>query len=117
VIVRVLTARVPSRNAARFADLLRLQLPRMRESEGLVYVKLARQVHAAHEEILLFEEWRDAAALYGWAGPAIEKPRLLPGAELLVENVSVTHYEALDVAPDVTTHVETPPDLVEPPPA
>ena len=71
----------------------------MREHDGLVYVKLARQANGAFDEVLLFEEWRDAAALYGWAGDELSKPRLLPGAEALAEDVRVTHYEALDVDP------------------
>jgi hypothetical protein len=100
VIVRVLTARVAMHNAGRFEDLLRQQLPRMREHEGLVYLKLARQANGAFEEVLLFEEWRDARALYGWVGDELSTPRLLPGAEALVEDVHVTHYEALDVDPD-----------------
>src|SRR5512140_632032 len=97
VIVRVLTARVSQHNAGRFEALLRQQLPKMREHDGLVYLKLARQANGAFEDVLLFEEWRDADALYGWAGAELSKPRLLPGAEELAENVRVTHYEALDV--------------------
>ncbi len=100
VIVRVLTARVAQHNAGRFEELLRRQLPKMREHDGLVYVKLARQANGAFEEVILFEEWRDARALYGWAGDRLSKPRLLPGAEALVEDLRVTHYEALDVDPD-----------------
>ncbi|HEY3334309.1 MAG TPA: antibiotic biosynthesis monooxygenase [Candidatus Limnocylindrales bacterium] len=100
MIVRVLTARIAQHNAARFEDLLRQQLPRMREHEGLVYVKLARQANGPFEEVMLFEEWRDAASLYGWAGEQLAKPRLMPGAEQLAEDVRVTHYEALDVDPD-----------------
>ena len=99
MIVRVLTARVARRNAGQFEDLLRRQLPVMREHDGLVYVKLARQANGTFDEVLLFEEWRDAAALYGWAGDQLSKPRLLPGAEALAENVRVTHYEALDMDP------------------
>ncbi len=49
----------------------------------------------------LFEEWRDAKALYGWTGPDVNKPRLLPDAEDLAEFVHVTHYEALDRDPDL----------------
>lgn len=105
VIVRVLTARVAQHNAGRFEELLRRQLPKMREHDGLVYVKLARQANGAFEEVLLFEEWRDATALYGWAGEELERPRLLPGAERLAEDVRVTHYEALDVDPDQVTAV------------
>ena len=100
VIVRVLTARVAQHNAGRFEDLLRQQLPKMREHEGLVYVKLARQANGAFEEVLLFEEWRDAARSTAWAGDELSRPRLMPGAEALAENVHVTHYEALDVDPD-----------------
>ena len=105
MIVRVLTARVAQHNAGRFEDLLRQQLPNMRAHDGLVYVKLARQAHGTYEEVLLFEEWRDSAALYGWAGEELSRPRLLPGAEELAEDVRVTHYEALDVDPDSVTAV------------
>jgi heme-degrading monooxygenase HmoA len=117
MIVRVLTARVARHNAGRFEDLLRQQLPAMREHEGLVYVKLARQANGAFDDVLLFEEWRDATALYGWAGEELSKPRLLPGAEALADDVRVTHYEALDVDPDSLFAVpsglatgDTPPD-------
>jgi quinol monooxygenase YgiN len=100
MIVRILTARVPNRHAAEFEKVLRTQLPLMREHEGLVYVKLARQSHRRYDDVLLFEEWRDAPSLYAWAGTNITRPRLLPGAEGLAESVVVTHFEALDVDPD-----------------
>ena len=97
MIVRVVTARVRSERAAAFNAKLRQQLPILREQPGLVYAKLARKVDADGEDVILFEEWRDTAALYGWAGPQITKPRLLPGTEDLVERLQVEHYEALDV--------------------
>lgn len=108
MIVRVLTARVAQHNAGRFEELLRQQLPKMREHDGLVYVKLARQANGPFEEVLLFEEWRDATALYGWAGSQLSVPRLLPGAEALVEDINVTHYEALDVDPDALIPIALP---------
>ena len=97
MIVRVVTARVRSDRAAAFNAKLRQQLPILRQQPGLVYAKLARQVDADGENVLLFEEWRDTAALYGWAGPLITKPRLLPGTEDLVDRLEVDHYEALDL--------------------
>lgn len=97
MIVRILTARVRERNAPKFEAILRQQLPKMREHEGLVYLKLARQVHRGYENVMLFEEWRDSEALHEWTGGALAVPRLLPGAEELVENIAVTHYEALDM--------------------
>jgi hypothetical protein len=100
MIVRIVTARVPNRHAADFEKVLRAQLPLMREHDGLVYVKLARQSHRRYDDVLLFEEWRDAQSLYAWAGANITRPRLLPGAEGLAESVVVTHFEALDVDPD-----------------
>jgi len=114
VIVRILTARVAERNAPEFEDLLRRQLPRMRQYQGLLYLKLARQVHPGYEDVLLFEEWRDAAALYEWAGEALERPRLLPGAEALAEDVRVTHYEALDLDPDAMIAVASIEDAAAP---
>ncbi|MEX1170635.1 MAG: antibiotic biosynthesis monooxygenase [Chloroflexota bacterium] len=111
MIVRVVTARVRSDRAAAFNSMLRQQLPILREQRGLVYTKLVRQVDADGENVLLFEEWRDTAALYAWAGPEITKPRLLPGAEELVERVEVDHYEALDM--DLEEEFLPPPRPVE----
>jgi heme-degrading monooxygenase HmoA len=115
VIVRILTARVSHRNAASFEDVLREQLPLMRLQPGLVYLKLARQSHPTHDDVLLFEEWRDADALYGWAGTDINRPRLLPGAEALADHVEVTHYEALDLDPDAIYAMAVPERLEDDP--
>jgi Antibiotic biosynthesis monooxygenase len=100
MIVRVLTARVKAGRHGQFNELVRAQLPILREHEGLVYVKLARRLTPEDEEdVILFEEWRDSLALHGWAGPDITKPRLLPGTEEHVINLEVSHYEALDIDP------------------
>ena len=118
MIVRILTAKVPNQHAAAFENVLRAQLPLMRAHDGLVYVKLARQAHPGFDDVILFEEWRDAAALYGWAGNDIAKPRLLPGAEGLADSISVTHYESLDVDPDsvrATSAAESLGDRTTPP--
>jgi heme-degrading monooxygenase HmoA len=100
VIVRVLTARVPPRNVGRFNELLRAQLAELKEQEGLVYVKLARRLDQSDgEEVVLFEEWRAPADLWQWTGGQLSKPRLLPGTEELIAELSIQHYEALDVDP------------------
>ncbi len=99
MIVRVLTATVRQEQSARFNDLMRQQLPALRASPGLVYVKLSRRILGAEEEVLLFEEWRDTASLYAWTGPQLSKARLVPGAEALVTDLRVAHYEALDIDP------------------
>ena len=99
VIVRVLTARVQSSNAGPFHDLMRQQLPLLHEQEGLLYVKLARGLLGPVEEVALFEDWRDAHAMSGWVGPDIQRPRLLPGSEELIDDLVITHYEALDLDP------------------
>jgi antibiotic biosynthesis monooxygenase (ABM) superfamily enzyme len=111
MIVRVVTARVRADRAAAFNAILRQQLPILREQPGLVYTKLVRQVDTDGENVLLFEEWRDTAALYAWAGPLITKARLLPGAEELVERLEINHYEALDIDPE--EDVVPPPRRVE----
>ncbi len=100
MIVRVLTATVKAERAATFNALLRQQLPVLRECDGLRYVKLARRLNGATEEIVLFEEWREPRALYAWAGIELDRPRLLPGAEDMVDTLSIAHYEALDIEPD-----------------
>lgn len=97
MIVRVLTASVRSERAAALNAKMREQLPILRAQPGLVYVKLARQVGPTHEEVLLVEEWRDTASLYAWTGPSISNPRLLPGTQDLIDELRVSHYEALDV--------------------
>jgi quinol monooxygenase YgiN len=99
VIVRVLTATVSQETSGRVHVLMREQLPLLREYDGLVYVKLARHLDGNQEEIILFEEWRDVASMYAWTGPDLQRPRLLPGAEDLITDLRITHYEALDVDP------------------
>ncbi len=97
MIVRVLTAKVTSASSGRMHELMRRQLPILHEQDGLVYVKLARRLLGPDEEIVLFEEWRDSSAMYAWTGPDLMKPRLLPGAESLIDDLVIAHYEALDI--------------------
>ena len=98
MIVRVLTARVRAGRVGHFNAAMRQQLPLMRQQPGLVYVKLARRLEAdGGEEVVLFEEWRDADSVYGWVGGDLAKPRLLRAAAQAADVVTVTHYEALDV--------------------
>ena len=99
---RVLTATVSTENSGRVHELMREQLPILHAHDGLVYVKLARRLVGNLEEVILFEEWRDIGAMYVWTGPHIERPRLLPGTEDLIEDLRITHYEALDV--DLSAH-------------
>jgi antibiotic biosynthesis monooxygenase (ABM) superfamily enzyme len=101
MIVRLVTATVRTDRAGSFNALMRAQLPILREYPGLVYVKLARRVQGDIEEVLLYEEWRDTASLYGWTGPELERPRLIPGAEELLTEISISHYEALDIDPPI----------------
>jgi heme-degrading monooxygenase HmoA len=101
VIVRVLTARVLPRHAARFNELLRGQLAELREQPGLVYVKLARRFDdGGDQEVVLFEEWRTPSDLWRWTRGRLGEPRLLPGTEELIDNLNITHYEALDLDPE-----------------
>lgn len=99
MIVRVLSATIKSERAGVFNELMRTQLPILKEHPGLRYVKLCRRILQGEQEVLLFEEWSDTASLYGWAGPDLDRPRLLPGAEELVTDLRVAHYEALDMDP------------------
>jgi quinol monooxygenase YgiN len=101
VIVRVLTAKVTYASAGQMHELMRQQLPILHQQDGLVYVKLARRLLGPDEEVMLFEEWRDSAAMYAWTGSDITRPRLLPGTESLIKDLTITHYEALDVEPPV----------------
>jgi quinol monooxygenase YgiN len=98
MIVRVLTARVPARNAGDFNSLLRAQLDELRVQPGLVYAKLARRLDAnLDEEVVLFEEWQTPDDLWAWTGGRLHVPRLLPGTEELIHQLTITHYEALDM--------------------
>jgi quinol monooxygenase YgiN len=101
MIVRIVTATVRTDRAGSFNALMRAQLPILKEHPGLVYVKLARRVQGDVEEVLLYEEWQDTASLYGWTGREVTRPRLVPGAEELLTDVTVSHYEALDVDPPI----------------
>jgi Antibiotic biosynthesis monooxygenase len=101
VIVRVLTARVSEQNAGEFNDLLRKQLDELRAQPGLVYAKLARRLGADRaEEVMLFEEWQTPDDLWAWTGGRLNVPRLLPGSEQLIDQLTIAHYEALDMDMD-----------------
>lgn len=100
MIVRVLRARVRAARVGAFNALFRSQVPLLREQPGLVYVKLARRLQPdGSEEAVLFEEWEDAASLYAWVGPNLNEPRLVPGSRELIDELLVSHYEALDREP------------------
>ena len=107
VILRVLTARVPGPNIGTFNELLRAQLVELRTQPGLVYSKLARRLEDdGTEEVVLVEEWATTADLFEWTRGRLNQPRLLPGTESLIENLIITHYEALDMLPtDLAEHV------------
>ena len=101
MIVRVLTARVLPPHAARFNDLFRAKLADLQGQPGLVYAKLARRfAENGDEEIVLFEEWRTPSDLWAWTEGRLGAARLLPGTDGLVDALTITHYEALDVLPD-----------------
>jgi quinol monooxygenase YgiN len=97
VVIRTLTARVKPGHIGPLNDLLRRQMPILKDQPGLVYAKLARRLEEdGSEEVILFEEWRDVAAVYEWAGNDLTRPRLLPGTEAHIDDLQVLHFEALD---------------------
>jgi heme-degrading monooxygenase HmoA len=101
VIVRVLAASVSEQNSGEFNNLLRKQLDELRDQPGLVYAKLARRLSAdGAEEVMLFEEWRTPDDLWAWTGGRLNEPRLLPGTEQLIDRLTISHYEALDMDMD-----------------
>ena len=101
MIVRLVTATVKAERAGAFNELMRQQLPSLRQSPGLVYAKLARRMDGDSEEVVLYEEWRDTTSLYTWTGPELMRPRLVPGAEDLATRITIVHYEAIDIEPVV----------------
>lgn len=75
----------------------RNQVTLLQEQPGLLYVKLARRLQPdGSEDVVLFEEWQDAASLYAWVGPDLATPRLIEGSAELIDELVVAHYEALD---------------------
>ena len=66
---------------------------------GLVYVKLARRIDGDVEEVVLYEEWKDTASLYGWTGPEVTRPRYDAGCRGYGADLDIKHYEALDIDP------------------
>ncbi len=101
MIVRVLRAKIRPGKVGAFNVVFRRQVDLLKEQPGLVYVKLARRLQAdGTEDVVLFEEWQDAASLYAWVGPNLAEPRLVPGSRELIDELIVAHYEALDRDPD-----------------
>ncbi|HXI46473.1 MAG TPA: antibiotic biosynthesis monooxygenase [Candidatus Acidoferrales bacterium] len=116
MIVRVVRAKVRAGRVGLFNVAMRRQVELMREQPGLVYLKLARRFEAeGGEEVILFEEWRDPDSVYAWAGDDLAKPRLLPAALEAVDEVTVMHYEALDVGIDEAGRFEIKDRLTEEP--
>lgn len=102
VIVRVLRARIRPGKVGAFNAIFRQQVSLLKDQPGLAYVKLARRLQPdGGEDVVLFEEWHDAASLYAWVGPNLMEPRLVPGAKELIDDLVVAHYEALDKTDDV----------------
>jgi hypothetical protein len=98
MIVRVLSMRVRAGRVGAFNAIFRSQVPLLKAQPGLVYVKLARRLEPdGSQNVVLFEEWRDADSMYTWVGPQLLEPRLVPGAHELIEDLTVAHYEALDM--------------------
>ena len=101
MIVRIVQGRVAANKEGLFHELVRQQtLPALRSQPGFVYGKFARRIEADGEHFLLMSEWRDAASLYGWAGPDLNKPRLIGPDLTLLDDYTVEHYEALDLDPE-----------------
>ena len=103
MIVRILTANVQINRSGQLHELMRKQLPLLRSYDGLVWVKLARRMEGQTEQVVLIEEWADAQSMYAWVGPDLAIPRLLPGSAELIDQLTITHYEALDI--EVTEEV------------
>ena len=71
---------------------------RVVENDDALLARLWPEGYQARpEQVILFEEWRDPSAMYAWTGPNPERARLLPGTEELIDDLEITHYEALDV--------------------
>lgn len=88
---------------ARFNQMLRGKLDVLHQQPGLVYAKLARRLNeTGDEEVVLFEEWATPADLWTWTGGHLTEPKLLPEMNTLIEELSITHYEALDMAVEGT---------------
>ncbi len=102
MIVRILTARVPGSHVAQFNQVLRSKLDVLHQQDGLVYAKLARRLNeAGDEEVVLIEEWATPADLWSWTGGHLTEPKLLPEMGTMIEELTITHYEALDMAVEV----------------
>ncbi len=99
MIVRVLTAHVPSSDAPAAIVVLRQTLAQMQGQPGLEYAKLARRLVDDGEELVLFQEWATPADLYQWTGGDLRRPRLHGDLGVLVRNLVITHYESLDRTP------------------
>ncbi len=118
MIVRVLTARVPPGRVGQFNVAIRGHLDVLRDQPGLVYAKLARRLDGrGGEEVVLFEGWRDPDAVYTWAGSDLTRPRLPAEAFDAADEVSVSHYEALDMDSETLADVRLPREEDEEPAA
>ena len=101
MIVRVLTATLKADQAGQFNELMRTQLPLLRDYPGLRYAKLARRIPRwpAGGVPLRGMEGHGVAVRLG--GPRPRAAAAPAGRRRdLVLDLRVAHYEALDVDPE-----------------
>lgn len=98
MIVRVLSVSVAPNRGAEFHAFIRDQgLPRIQAHPGLVSVHVGRRTEGSDELAIVVTVWSDWHALSEALGPDPSKPYMLTPATGLVSNVTVEHFEAIDL--------------------
>ncbi len=97
MILRVFRAKIRKGKEEEFKKNVREQLlPRLRSQDGMANCFPGAPLSASDSEFVMVTLWRDRDALKAFLGENWEKPMVTPDEALLVEEMSVQHYEFFD---------------------
>ena len=90
----------PAQNEAYPAHFRRAVLPELRATEGFLGATLMRQDRAGEIEFVVMTRWASLEAIRAFAGDALERAVVEPGAVAALERFdeTVQHYEVVEAA-------------------
>ncbi len=109
LIVRLLSGVVPPEKVEAFHEQARLALASAKQSQGLLFGEIGRQVHPdCAEEVVFITVWKDLESLYGWIGSndLLWTPIVRDGDGDVFDRVEVQHYESWSDVPALDASIE-----------
>jgi len=95
---------VPPDKVEAFHEQARFALASAKQSEGLLFGEIGRQIHAdCGEDVVFITVWKDLESLYRWIGgnDLLWTPILRDGDGEVFDRLEVQHYESWSDLPSV----------------